>query len=115
MVFEKYFTTETGEDHSVITEKNQDRTTRRLKEMIAAENARSRSREITPGPLGLWLGRALVCGLFLFGIAGPNSISSTHTPWVVCLGFWFFLFSVLPPPNLYRNPLDYPMFRVFLL
>jgi hypothetical protein len=26
MVFEEYFTTETGEDHRVITEKNQERT-----------------------------------------------------------------------------------------
>ena len=115
MVFEKYFTTETGEDHSVITEKNQDRTTRRLKEMITAENARSRSREITPGPLGLWLERALVGALFLFVIAAPNSIAATQTAWFLGLVFWVLRFAVWPRPKLDRTPLDYPMFSFFLL
>ena len=83
--------------------------------MITAQNTRSRSREITPGPLGLWLERALVGTLFLFVIAAPNSIAATQAAWFLGLVFWVLRFAVWPRPKLDRTPLDYPMFGFFLL
>ena len=83
--------------------------------MTTAQNARSRSREITPGPLGLWLERALVGTLFLLVIAAPNSIAATQAAWFLGLVFWVLRFAVWPRPKLDRTPLDYPMFGFFLL
>jgi O-antigen ligase len=83
--------------------------------MTTAQNARPRSSEITPGPLGLWLERALVGALFLVVIAAPNSIAATQTAWFLGLVFWVLRFAVWPRPKLDRTPLDYPMFGFFLL
>src|SRR5260370_34195531 len=77
--------------------------------------AKSRSREIKPGPLGLWLERALVGTLFLFVIAAPNSIAATQAAWFLGLVFWVLRFAVWPRPKLDRTPLAYPMFSFFLL
>lgn len=83
--------------------------------MTSAQNARSRSRERTPGPLGLWLERALVGALFLVVIAAPNSIAATQAAWFIGLVFWVLRFLVWPRPKLDRTPLDYPMFGFFIL
>ena len=83
--------------------------------MTTTHNARPRSREITPGPLGLWLERALVGTLFLLVIAAPNSIAATQAAWFLGLVFWVLRFAVWPRPKLDRTPLDYPMFGFFLL
>jgi O-antigen ligase len=77
--------------------------------------AKFRSREIKPGPLGVWLERALVSTLFLFVIAAPNSIAATQAAWFLGLVFWVLRFAVWPRPKLDRTPLDYPMFGFFLL
>src|SRR5229473_7541309 len=77
--------------------------------------AKSRSREIKPGPLGVWLERALVGTLFLFVIAAPNSIAATQAAWMLGLLFWVLRFFVWPRPKLERTPIDYPMFAFFLL
>ncbi|HYR77130.1 MAG TPA: O-antigen ligase family protein [Pyrinomonadaceae bacterium] len=82
---------------------------------MTAQNARSRSREITPGPLGVWLERALVGTLFLVVVAAPNSIAATQVAWFLGLVFWVLRFAVWPRPKLDRTPLDYPMFGFFLL
>lgn len=74
-----------------------------------------RSREITPGPLAVWLERAILGALFLFVIAAPNSIAATQAAWFLGLVFWVLRFTVWPKPKLYRTPLDYPMFGFFLL
>ena len=76
---------------------------------------KSRSREIKPGPLGVWLERALVGTLFLFVIAAPNSIAATQAAWFLGLVFWVLRFAVWPRPKLDRTPLDYLMFGFFLL
>jgi O-antigen ligase len=73
------------------------------------------SREITPGPLGLWFDRALLGTLFLFVIAAPNSIAATQAAWFLGLVFWVLRFLVWPRPKLFRSPLDYPIFGFFLL
>jgi O-antigen ligase len=73
------------------------------------------SRETTPGPLGLWLDRALLGTLFLFVIAAPNSIAATQAAWFLGLVFWVLRFLVWPRPRLFRSPLDYPIFGFFLL
>jgi O-antigen ligase len=83
--------------------------------MTTAKNTRPRSREITPGPLGVWLERALVGALFLVVIAAPNSIAATQAAWFLGLVFWVLRFAVWPRPKLDRTPLDYPMFGFFLL
>src|SRR5258708_11710856 len=83
--------------------------------MITAQNARSRSREIPPGPVGLSLERALLGALFVFVIAAPNSMAATQTAWFLGLVFWVLRFAVWPRPKLDRTPLDYPMFGFFLL
>lgn len=74
-----------------------------------------RSREITPGPLGVWLERAILGALFLFVIAAPNSIAATQAAWFLGLVSWVLRFTVWPKPKLYGTPLDYPMFGFFLL
>src|SRR5882762_4233517 len=76
---------------------------------------RDESKELTPGPLGTWLERAILGVLFLFVIAAPNSIAATQTAWMLGLLFWVLRFTVWPRPNLERTPLDYPMFGFFLL
>ena len=83
--------------------------------MTTAKNTRPRSREITPGPLGVWLERALVAAVFLVVIGAPNSIAATQAAWFLGLVFWVLRFAVWPRPKLDRTPLDYPMFGFFLL
>jgi len=72
-------------------------------------------REIKPGPLGIWLERAILAMMFLFVIAAPNSIAAGQTAWMLGLLFWVLRFLVFPRPRLYRTPIDYPMFAFFLL
>src|ERR1700730_8897774 len=74
-----------------------------------------KSKEITPGPLGIWLERAILGALFLFVMAAPNSIAATQSAWFLGLLFWVLRFTVWPRPKLDRTPLDYPMFVFFVL
>jgi O-antigen ligase len=74
-----------------------------------------RSREITPGPLAVWLERATLAALFLFVMAAPNSIAATQLSWFAGLVFWTLRFLVWPRPKLDRSPLDYPIFGFFVL
>ena len=67
-------------------------------------------RTITPGPLGVWLERAILAAMVLFVVAAPNSIAATQTAWMLGLLFWLLRFLVWPRPKLYRTPIDYPMF-----
>jgi len=76
---------------------------------------KSRSREIEPGPLGLWLERAMLGALFLCVVAAPNSIAATQAAWFLGLVIWVLRFAVWPRPKLERTPLDYPIFAFFLL
>jgi O-antigen ligase len=76
---------------------------------------RTRSREIKPGPLAVWLERALIGALFLFVIAAPNSIAATQAAWFLGLVLWVLRFTVWPRPKFERTPLDYPMFGFFIL
>src|SRR3979409_1015448 len=71
--------------------------------------------EIAPGPLGIWLERAILGALFLFVAAAPNSIAATQSAWSLGLLFWVLRFTVWPRPKLDRTPLDYPLFGFFLL
>jgi O-antigen ligase len=73
------------------------------------------SKTVSAGPLGIWLERVIVATLFLFVVAAPNSIAATQTAWMLGLLFWVLRFFVWPRPNLYRTPIDYPMFAFFLL
>src|SRR5256884_9575782 len=73
------------------------------------------SREITPGPLGLWLDRGIVATLFLFVIAAPNSIAATQTAWLLGLLFWVLRLFVWPRPRLHRTPLAYALLGFFIL
>src|SRR5437660_4552548 len=73
------------------------------------------SREIAPGPLGLWLDRGIIATLFLFVVAAPNSIAATQTAWLLGLLFWVLRLFVWPRPRLHRTPLDYPLFGFFIL
>ena len=73
------------------------------------------SREITPGPLGLWLDRGILATLFLFVIAAPNSIAATQTAWLLGLLFWVLRLFVWPRPRLHRTPLDYALLGFFIL
>src|SRR6266542_2793953 len=75
----------------------------------------TQSREIGPGPLGIWLERAILAAMFLFVIAAPNSIAATQTAWMLGMLFWVLRFAVWPRPKLARTPIDYPMFGFFLL
>jgi O-antigen ligase len=76
---------------------------------------KARSREIKPGPLGVWLERALLGVLFLFVVAAPNSIAATQAAWFLGLVIWAFRFAVWPRPKLEGTPLDYPIFAFFIL
>ncbi len=71
--------------------------------------------EIVPGPLGVWLDRALVAALFLLVIAAPNSIAATQTAWLLGMLFWALRFAVWPRPKLRRTPIDYAMLAFFIL
>jgi O-antigen ligase len=72
-------------------------------------------KQITPGPLGVWLERAIIGTLVLFVIAAPNSIAAAQTAWLLGLLFWVLRFLVWPRPKLERTPIDYPIFAFFLL
>jgi len=74
-----------------------------------------RSREIAPGPLGVWLDRAIVAALLLFAIAAPVSIAGAQFAWIMGLVFWALRFAVWPRPELQRTPLDYAMLGFFIL
>src|SRR5438874_6600815 len=73
------------------------------------------SREIAPGPLGLWLDRGIIATLFLFVVAAPNSIAATQTAWLLGLLFWVLRLFVWPRPRLHRTPLDYALLGFFIL
>ena len=73
------------------------------------------SREIAPGPLGLWLERLILAALFLFAFAAPISIAAAQFAWAVGLSFWLLRFFVFPRPMLHRTPIDYAMFVFFIL
>src|SRR6266446_3035969 len=83
--------------------------------MKTTDSVRSRSREIAPGPLGVWLDRALVAALFLLVIAAPNSIAATQTAWLLVMLFWTLRFAVWPRPRVHRTPIDYAMLGFFIL
>ncbi len=83
--------------------------------MKTTDSVRSRSREIAPGPLGVWLDRALVAALFLLVIAAPNSIAATQTAWLLGMLFWTLRFAVWPRPRVHRTPIDYAMLGFFIL
>src|SRR5207237_7906801 len=70
---------------------------------------------ITPGPLGVWLERAIIGAMVLFVIVAPNSIAATQTAWLLGMLFWLARLFVWPPPKLDRTPIDYPMFLFFVL
>jgi O-antigen ligase len=73
------------------------------------------SREIAPGPLGLWLDRLIIAALFLFAFAAPISIAAAQFAWALGLLFWLLRLFVWPRPQLHRTPLDYAMFAFFIL
>src|SRR2546428_2018997 len=73
------------------------------------------SREITPGPLGLWLDRGILATLFLFVIAAPISMAATQPAWLLGLLFWALRLFVWPRPGLHRTPLDYALLGFFIL
>jgi len=73
------------------------------------------SREIAPGPLGLWLDRVILAALFLFTFAAPISIAGAQFAWALGLLFWLLRFFVFPRPMLHRTPIDYAMFAFFIL
>ncbi|HVS81937.1 MAG TPA: O-antigen ligase family protein [Pyrinomonadaceae bacterium] len=73
------------------------------------------SREIPPGPLGVWLERAIVAALVLLVIAAPNSIAATQTAWLLGMLFWVLRFAVWPRPEVHRTPIDYAMLGFFIL
>ena len=73
------------------------------------------SREIAPGPLGLWLDRVILAALFLFTFAAPISIAAAQFAWALGLLFWLLRFFVFPRPMLHRTPIDYAMFAFFIL
>src|SRR6266436_1112102 len=83
--------------------------------MKTTDSVSSRSREIAPGPLGVWLDRALVAVLFLLVIAAPNSIAATQTAWLLGMLFWTLRFTVWPRPKTHRTPIDYAMLAFFIL
>jgi O-antigen ligase len=76
---------------------------------------RRKSREIAPGPLGVWLDRAILATLFLFAFAAPISIAATQFAWAMGILFWLLRLAVWPRPKLHRTPLDYPLLAFFIL
>src|SRR5260370_24297266 len=83
--------------------------------MKTTDSVRSRSREIAPGPLGVWLDRALGAAWFLVVMDAPNSIAGTQTGWLLGLLFWTLRFVVWPRPRVHRTPIDYAMLGFFIL
>src|SRR5437016_6323200 len=86
--------------------------------MLTAEDTKKitkRDQNITPGPLGIWLERAIIGAMVLFVIAAPNSIAATQTAWLLGMLFWVVRLFVWPRPKLDRTPIDYPMFLFFVL
>ena len=75
----------------------------------------TKTSEGNPGPLGVWLDRALVAALFLLVIAAPNSIAATQTAWLLGMVFWALRFAVWPRPKVQRTPIDYAMLGFFIL
>jgi len=73
------------------------------------------SREIAPGPLGVWLERAIVAALFLFAFAAPISIAGAQIAWGLGIVFWLLRLVVWPRPRLYRTPVDYALLGFFVL
>ena len=73
------------------------------------------SREIAPGPLGVWLDRAILATLFLFAFASPISIAAAQFAWAMGILFWLLRLLVWPRPKLHRTPLDYPLLAFFIL
>lgn len=73
------------------------------------------SREIAPGPLGVWLDRAIIAALLLLVVAAPVSIAATQLAWALGLLFWLLRFAVWPRPRLHRTPLDYAILAFFIL
>lgn len=82
---------------------------------IALNLTSKSSREIAPGPLGLWLERAILATLFLFALAAPLSIAAAQFAWAMGLLFWLLRGFIWPRPTLHRTPLDYAMFAFFIL
>lgn len=74
-----------------------------------------KTREIKPGPLGLWLERVIIAALFLFTFAAPISIAAAQFAWAAGLLFWLLRFFVFPRPAFHRTPIDHAMFAFFIL
>ena len=74
-----------------------------------------KSRQIAPGPLGVWLDRAILATLFLFAFAAPISIAAAQFAWAMGILFWLLRLAVWPRPELHRTPLDYPLLAFFIL
>jgi hypothetical protein len=61
------------------------------------------------------LDSAILCCLFLFSIAAPNSIAATQTAWLLGMALWLLRFAFKPRPKLQRSPLDYFLLGFFIL
>src|SRR5205814_6215170 len=73
------------------------------------------NQNVAPGPLGVWLERAIIGAMVLFVIAAPNSIAATQAAWLLGMLFWVVRLFVWPRPKLDRTPIDYPIFLFFVL
>lgn len=73
------------------------------------------TREIAPGPLGVWLERGIVAALFLFAFAAPISIAGAQIAWGLGILFWLLRLVVWPRPEIYRTPVDYALLGFFVL
>ena len=87
-----------------------------INKQVATETQRvhrgPQSREIAPGPLAIWLERAILGALFLFVIAAPTSIAATQTAWLLGMLFWVLRLMVWPRPKVHRTTIDYAASRV---
>jgi O-antigen ligase len=72
-------------------------------------------REVAPGPLGVWLDRAILATLFLFAFAAPISIAAAQFAWALGIFIWVLRLMVWPRPRLRRTPLDYALLAFFIL
>jgi O-antigen ligase len=86
-----------------------------MSERFTTAAHRSQSRKIDPGPIGLWLERAILAALVLFVIAAPTSIAAAQTAWLLGMLFWILRFAVWPRPEVQRTPIDYAMLGFFIL
>src|SRR5438477_10672469 len=73
------------------------------------------NRQIIPGPLAIWLERAVLAALILFAIAAPISIAAMQTAWLLGMLFWVLRFSVLQRTKSYLTALGYVMLAFFCL